>query len=122
MASLPDFDPNNPVDALRPENINRMTVGVYEMGSTFKAMTLAMALDARKVTLNSQVDARESLRYGRFTIHDFEPQHRFFIGAGVLHLFVEYLSGAHCHDGWCRWASGLSTQDGAVDAFADRTA
>ncbi len=77
MASLPDFDPNNPVDALRPENINRMTVGVYEMGSTFKAMTLAMALDARKVTLNSQVDARESLRYGRFTIHDFEPQHRF---------------------------------------------
>jgi cell division protein FtsI (penicillin-binding protein 3) len=77
MASLPDFDPNNPVDALRPENINRMTVGVYEMGSTFKAMTLAMALDVKKVTLNSQVDARESLRYGKFTIHDFEPQHRF---------------------------------------------
>ena len=77
MASLPDFDPNNPVDALRPQNINRMTVGVYEMGSTFKAMTLAMAFDAGKVTLNSKIDARESLRYGRFTIHDFEPQHRF---------------------------------------------
>ncbi len=70
MASLPDFDPNNPVDALRPQNIDRMTVGVYEMGSTFKAMTLAMAFDAGKVTLNSKVDARESLRYGRFTIHD----------------------------------------------------
>ena len=77
LASLPDFDPNNPVDALRPQNINRMTVGVYEMGSTFKALTIAMALDAGKVTLNSKLDARDSLRYGRFTIHDFEPQHRF---------------------------------------------
>ncbi len=77
LASLPDFDPNNPVDALRPQNINRMTVGVYEMGSTFKALTIAMALDAGKVTLNSKLDARDSLHYGRFTIHDFEPQHRF---------------------------------------------
>ena len=33
-------------------NINRLTVGVYEMGSTFKALTIAMALDAGKVTLN----------------------------------------------------------------------
>ncbi|WP_297297698.1 penicillin-binding protein 2 [uncultured Methylovirgula sp.] len=77
LASLPDFDPNNPVDALDPHRINRLTVGVYEMGSTFKALSIAMALDAGKVTLNSKIDARESLRYGRFTIHDFEPQHRF---------------------------------------------
>src|SRR6185437_7573121 len=72
-----DFDPNNPADALNPNTINRLTVGVYEMGSTFKALTLAMALDSGKVTLNSQVDARQSLRYGHFTIHDFEPQHRY---------------------------------------------
>ncbi len=77
MASLPDFDPNNPVDALDPHRINRLTVGVYEMGSTFKALSIAMALDSGKVTLNSKLDARQSLRYGRFTIHDFEPQHRF---------------------------------------------
>ncbi len=77
MASLPDFDPNNPVDALDPNCINRMTVGVYEMGSTFKALSIAMALDAGKVTLNSKIDARDSLRYGHFTIHDFHAQHRF---------------------------------------------
>ncbi|WP_395665721.1 peptidoglycan D,D-transpeptidase FtsI family protein [Methylocella sp.] len=76
LASLPDYDPNTPADALDPQHINRITVGVYEMGSTFKAISLAMALDAGKVNLNSRVDARDSLRYGRFTIHDFHAQHR----------------------------------------------
>jgi cell division protein FtsI (penicillin-binding protein 3) len=76
MASLPDYDPNNPADALDPNHINRLSVGVYEMGSTFKAISIAMALDLNKVTLNSRIDARDSLRYGRFTIHDFHAQHR----------------------------------------------
>ena len=76
MASLPDYDPNNPVDALEPDKINRMTVGVYEMGSTFKAISIAMALEANKVTLNSRIDARSNLRYGRFTIHDFHATHQ----------------------------------------------
>lgn len=75
--SLPDYDPNNPVDALDPNHINRLSVGVYEMGSTFKAISIAMALEANKVTLNSRLDARESLRYGRFTIHDFHAEHKF---------------------------------------------
>ena len=76
LASLPDFDPNNPVDALKAKNINRMSVGVYEMGSTFKALTIAMALDARRVQLNSSIDARHALRYGRFKIRDFHAQAR----------------------------------------------
>jgi cell division protein FtsI (penicillin-binding protein 3) len=76
MVSLPDFDPNKPADALDPNNINRMTVGVYEMGSTYKALTTAMALDAGKITLHSTVDVRGNLRYGRFTIHDFHATHR----------------------------------------------
>ena len=76
MASLPDFDPNTPADALNPNNINRLSVGVYEMGSTFKAISIAMALEANKVTLRSQLDARNALQYGRFTIHDFHPEHR----------------------------------------------
>jgi cell division protein FtsI (penicillin-binding protein 3) len=49
---------------------------VFEMGSTFKALTLAMAIDARKVTVNTRVDARGALRYGRFAIHDFHAQNR----------------------------------------------
>ena len=76
FASLPDYDPNNPVDALDPNHINHLTVGTYEMGSTFKAISIAMALEANKVTLKSTVDARDNLRYGRFTIHDFHAQHR----------------------------------------------
>ncbi|OJY03065.1 MAG: penicillin-binding protein [Rhizobiales bacterium 62-17] len=76
IASLPDYDPNNPVDALEPNRINRMTVGVFEMGSTFKALTMAMAIDARKVTVNSKIDARGALRYGRFAINDFHAQNR----------------------------------------------
>ena len=55
MVSVPDYDPNNPREALDPTRINRLTTGVYEMGSTFKALTLAMALDSGKVTLNSIV-------------------------------------------------------------------
>jgi cell division protein FtsI (penicillin-binding protein 3) len=70
MVSVPDFDPNSPKEAHDPERINRLTTGVYEMGSTFKAFTLAMALDSGKVDLNSMWDARGPLHYGKFTIHD----------------------------------------------------
>ncbi|MGL5447965.1 MAG: penicillin-binding transpeptidase domain-containing protein, partial [Rhabdaerophilum sp.] len=69
--SLPDFDPNNPADALLKDNINRLQVGRYEMGSTFKALTTAMALDSGKVRLTSVFDARQPLRYGRFSIGDY---------------------------------------------------
>ncbi|MCG6203695.1 penicillin-binding protein 2 [Rhodopseudomonas sp. HC1] len=70
MVSLPDFDPNNPREANDPDRINRLTTGVYEMGSTFKTLTLAMALDAGKATLNTMYDARGPLHYGKFKIHD----------------------------------------------------
>ena len=76
LASMPDYDPNNPSDALDPMRINRMSVGVYEMGSTFKALSIAMAIEANKVNLNSRIDARGALRYGRFTIHDYHAQNR----------------------------------------------
>jgi cell division protein FtsI (penicillin-binding protein 3) len=79
LESLPDFDPNDPPDMRKPENlakINRINVGTYEMGSTFKALTIAMALDSGRFNLGSRLDARESLRSGRFTIHDFHATHR----------------------------------------------
>ncbi len=77
MVSEPDYDPNNPREANDPTRINRMTTGVYEMGSTFKALTLAMALDEGKATLSSTFDTTHPLHYGRFAIHDYEPVHRF---------------------------------------------
>lgn len=76
MVSLPDYDPNDPGEAIDDTRINRLTTGVYEMGSTFKALTVAMALDSGKVTLDSTFDARTPLRFGSFTIHDYHPEGR----------------------------------------------
>ena len=77
MVSVPDFDPNSPKEAHDPDRINRLTTGVFEMGSTFKAFTLAMALDTGKYDLTSMWDARGPLHYGKFVIHDDEPKGRF---------------------------------------------
>lgn len=76
MVSLPDYDPNDPRQALDKTRLNRLTTGVFEMGSTFKALTVAMALDSGKVTLASSFDARQSLRYGKFNINDYHAQKR----------------------------------------------
>ena len=76
MVSEPDYDPNNPHEALDPTRINRLTTGVFEMGSTFKAFTIAMALDSGKFTLKSSFDAHGPMHVGRFQIHDFEPENR----------------------------------------------
>jgi cell division protein FtsI (penicillin-binding protein 3) len=76
MVSLPDYDPNNPKQANDPTRINRLTTGVYELGSTFKALTIAMGLDSGKMSLNSSFDARMSLRYGKFKISDYHAQNR----------------------------------------------
>ena len=72
LVSLPDFDPGNPVDALEKDRINRMNVGVYEMGSTFKALTIAMALDSGKVNINSTFStAGGMMRFGRQVIKEY---------------------------------------------------
>ena len=76
MASLPDYDPNNPYNAMEKDRLNRMSAGVYEMGSTFKAFTTAMALDSGKVTMKSKFDARRPIQIARFTINDFHGKKR----------------------------------------------
>ncbi|MCC2113257.1 MAG: penicillin-binding protein 2, partial [Hyphomicrobiales bacterium] len=76
MSSLPDYDPNEPADALKKDRINRCTAGVFELGSTFKTFTTAMALDSGKVTLASKFDARSPIRFGRYSIDDFHGKRR----------------------------------------------
>ena len=76
MASLPDYQPGDAAGAQDKKNIDRLDVGVYEMGSTFKALSIAMALESGKVNLQTKLDARENLRYGSATIHDFHATHR----------------------------------------------
>lgn len=76
MASLPDYDPNRPVDALKKDRLNRISAGLFEMGSTFKTFTTAMALDSGKVRMSDQFDARKPLRIGGHTINDFHAKKR----------------------------------------------
>jgi cell division protein FtsI (penicillin-binding protein 3) len=76
MVSLPDYDPNSPKQANDPLRINRLTTGVFELGSTFKALTLAMAFDSGKINLNSTFDVHGPMHYGRFVIHDDHAQNR----------------------------------------------
>jgi cell division protein FtsI (penicillin-binding protein 3) len=76
MSSVPDFDPNNPFNALDKDRLNRMSAGLYEMGSTFKSFTTAMALDSGKVTMESRFDATRPITIGRQTIRDFHAKRR----------------------------------------------
>lgn len=79
LGSMPDFDPNNPaetIDRKTKSDMNRVAGGVFEMGSTFKAFTSAMALDSGKVSMNDTFDARRPLYIGGFTIHDFHATRR----------------------------------------------
>ena len=76
MASAPDYDPNNPAAGAEEGWLNRMSNGTFEMGSTFKAFTTAMALDSGKVKLTDSFDARFPIRIGGFTIKDFHGKGR----------------------------------------------
>ena len=76
MSSLPSFDPNQPGDIDQDLRFNRTTLGVYEMGSTFKIFTTAMALDAGTVSLGGGYDATDPIRVARFTIRDFHAKKR----------------------------------------------
>lgn len=76
LVSLPDFNPNDPATALLEGRLNRITAGSYELGSTFKSIAFAAALDSGKVSLLDSFDASAGVRFGRFTITDFHGQNR----------------------------------------------
>ncbi|WP_455482652.1 peptidoglycan D,D-transpeptidase FtsI family protein [Bartonella sp. B35(2025)] len=77
MVSIPDFDPRNPVDALKSDRLNRMTAGTFEMGSIIKSFTTAMALDSNIFHLNSVIDASQPIQVSRnYFIRDFHGKNR----------------------------------------------
>ncbi len=76
MVSLPDYDPKSMGTASKEERFNRTTLGVYEMGSTFKLFTAAMALEGGTAQINSRYDASVPIKIGRFTISDFHGLNR----------------------------------------------
>jgi cell division protein FtsI (penicillin-binding protein 3) len=71
LASLPSFDPNLIDRASTPNIFNRVTNQVYELGSTFKPITVAAALDAGTVTdLGHRYPSDRPLSIGGFQIRD----------------------------------------------------
>jgi len=76
MVSLPDFDPNRPMQSEARERLNRSAQSVYEMGSTFKAFTVALALETGTATLESGYDASNPLQLGGHTINDYHAEDR----------------------------------------------
>lgn len=76
LASLPDFDPNGKQQNKDEAQFNRVTLGTYEMGSTFKVFNTAMTLDAGLAGLDDMYDATDPIRVSRFTISDFHAKRR----------------------------------------------
>ena len=75
MVSLPDFDPNRdpkPFTGNADENprFNRAAQGRYELGSTFKVLTAAIALETGAVGSDTLLETGSALLYGRHRIRD----------------------------------------------------
>jgi len=76
MVSLPDFDPQHPGDGDDAARFNRDTLGVYEMGSTFKIFNTALALDSGLVHTGDSFDTVHPIEIGEQTIRDFHNENR----------------------------------------------
>lgn len=71
MVSLPTFNPNRVGMSGSDELRNITTQSVFELGSTFKPITMATAMDTGVVTsMARRFDATHPLKVGGYTIHD----------------------------------------------------
>lgn len=84
MVSLPDFNPNYLNSATPAAMFNRATLGVYEMGSTFKLFNTAAMLDDGLATPASTFDASHPLEFAGYTIHDEHAENRWMNMAEIL--------------------------------------
>ena len=95
--SLPEADPAQPADWLDQGHADKLTGGTFELGSIFKALTVAMALEEGTADLDKLYDVRQPLIAGPYMIKDLHPQgrpltvreiflHSSNVGAGMLAL------------------------------------
>ncbi|MEO6224781.1 MAG: penicillin-binding protein 2 [Sphingomicrobium sp.] len=74
MTSLPDFNPNAAGQGTPEQMFNRATLGVFELGSTFKPFTLAMAMDSGVVSGPGQIyNCPQVLPAYGHLVHDTHP-------------------------------------------------
>jgi cell division protein FtsI (penicillin-binding protein 3) len=74
MTSLPEINPNAPGAATPDARFNRATQGVYELGSTFKPFTVAMAMDSGVIkSFGQQYNCPNALPAYGHIIHDTHP-------------------------------------------------
>jgi cell division protein FtsI (penicillin-binding protein 3) len=75
MASWPPLDPHKATSLSRedPALLDRASNAVYELGSVFKPLTVAGALDAGAIRPNDRFDVREPLRIRGQQIEDDHP-------------------------------------------------
>ncbi|MBR0680132.1 penicillin-binding protein 2 [Roseomonas eburnea] len=93
MVSLPDYDANDVGSATADQRFNRVTVGVYEPGSTFKLLTASMALENGLQTWQGY-DASRPISVGRFTINDYRGKNRWLALPEIL-AYSSNLASAH---------------------------
>lgn len=72
LVSLPDFDPNVRSFSGEDSTRNIMVQDVYELGSVFKILTFALAVEDRKLRLDESFAIGNGYKIGRFTIHEAE--------------------------------------------------
>ncbi|MDQ3144319.1 MAG: penicillin-binding protein 2 [Pseudomonadota bacterium] len=74
MTSLPQLNPNAAGKGSMEARFNRATLGVYELGSTFKPFTVAMAMDAGVIQSFGQMyNCPGALHVAGRTINDTHP-------------------------------------------------
>ena len=71
LVSLPNFNINMRSDLKDKKYINKITKGVYELGSIFKTFTLAVALDNKIITPKTKIkDIPNSIKCSKYKISD----------------------------------------------------
>lgn len=82
--SLPDFDLNKAGRATDNQTFNRLTLGVYELGSMFKIFSTAALLELHKVGMDYTFDARKPIKVGWHKINDYHAEKRILTVAEVF--------------------------------------
>ncbi|XVN43309.1 MAG: penicillin-binding protein 2 [Candidatus Rickettsia vulgarisii] len=73
LVSKPDFNPHYPSLAKPEQLFNMASLGIYETGSVFKALTIAVAFDTNCITMNDAYDITH-MKVNGFNIKDHHPR------------------------------------------------